>query len=341
MVDDITVGTVTNVGLEGWVPTLTLSLLPSVHLPANAVAKLGQTSLLGSKHVELAPPADQASEGVLKPGATIPIGRSHPYPETEDVLAATSLLLNGGGLQSFQTITTELNKALGGGRAQQARQLFTQLNDFAGGLDAQKNDMISALHGLDRFSATLAPRMGRIDAALQTLPAGLRTLDHEEPALRDAVTQLGHSTTSLAPFSSNGADQLRGTFHEIEPALHQLADTNHGSLVSALKQAPFLLFPVDWVPYLVRGDFANLQVTLDLTDEALDKAFFNGTPLYGAPSAVASLLKGKIPPVAGITNMTPLKDELSGKSGPLPNPVEGKRRNEKPALSNVVPKLGG
>ena len=34
-----------------------------VDLPANATAKIGQTSLLGSLHIELAPPTDQPPQG--------------------------------------------------------------------------------------------------------------------------------------------------------------------------------------------------------------------------------------------------------------------------------------
>lgn len=55
-VADIEVGSVRDIELNDWVATLTLGLNPNVVLPANAVAKIGQTSLLGSQHVELAAP---------------------------------------------------------------------------------------------------------------------------------------------------------------------------------------------------------------------------------------------------------------------------------------------
>ena len=70
-VADVFVGTVRAVKLTNWVPTLTLSLDKSVKLPKNATAKIGQTSLLGSQHVELAAPPDPSPE-LLKNGDTIP-----------------------------------------------------------------------------------------------------------------------------------------------------------------------------------------------------------------------------------------------------------------------------
>ena len=58
-------------GGNDWVATLTLGLDKNVKLPKNATAKIGQTSLLGSQHIELAAPRDPSPE-LLKNGDTIP-----------------------------------------------------------------------------------------------------------------------------------------------------------------------------------------------------------------------------------------------------------------------------
>ena len=55
-VGDVTVGNVTKIERQGWHALLTMRLNGDVDLPANATAKIGQTSLLGSLHIELAPP---------------------------------------------------------------------------------------------------------------------------------------------------------------------------------------------------------------------------------------------------------------------------------------------
>ena len=47
-------GTVTKIERQGWHALLTMSINGDVDLPANATATVGQTSLLGSLHVELA-----------------------------------------------------------------------------------------------------------------------------------------------------------------------------------------------------------------------------------------------------------------------------------------------
>ena len=59
-VDDVTVGTVTKIERQGWHALVTMRINGDVNLPANATAKVGQTSLLGSLHIELAPPTGAA-----------------------------------------------------------------------------------------------------------------------------------------------------------------------------------------------------------------------------------------------------------------------------------------
>ena len=64
LVADVFVGTVRSIDLKNWVATLTVDLDKSAKLPKNATAKIGQTSLLGSQHIELAaPPRPVAADG--------------------------------------------------------------------------------------------------------------------------------------------------------------------------------------------------------------------------------------------------------------------------------------
>src|SRR6201995_4696442 len=55
-VADVTVGHVTKIERQGWHALVTMRLNSDVALPANATAKIGTTSLLGSYHIELGSP---------------------------------------------------------------------------------------------------------------------------------------------------------------------------------------------------------------------------------------------------------------------------------------------
>src|SRR3954452_9128437 len=84
-VADVYVGRVRSIELKNWVATLTLDLQSNVKLPANTLAKIGQTSLLGSQHVQLAPPPNPSPQ-LLKSGDMIPLKNASSFPTTERVL---------------------------------------------------------------------------------------------------------------------------------------------------------------------------------------------------------------------------------------------------------------
>jgi phospholipid/cholesterol/gamma-HCH transport system substrate-binding protein len=111
-VADVTVGHVTRIERQGWHALLTMQLNGDVDLPANTSATIGTTSLLGSQHIELAPPRNTPPQGKLRDGSLIPLSHAGAFPTTEQTLAALSLVLNGGGLGQVQDITEALSTAL-------------------------------------------------------------------------------------------------------------------------------------------------------------------------------------------------------------------------------------
>ncbi|CAM5517530.1 MCE family protein [Streptomyces californicus] len=115
-VNDVSVGRVTKIALapDGWRARVTMQVNGRVELPANAYARLEQSSLLGEKYIQLAPPPEGTARGTLASAGRIPFSRTNRNPEVEEVFGALSMLLNGGGVNQLKTITTELNKALAG-----------------------------------------------------------------------------------------------------------------------------------------------------------------------------------------------------------------------------------
>src|SRR6478609_3245541 len=64
-VNDVSVGQVTDIELRDGHAVVTMDLRKDVELPANAIAEIRQTSLLGEKFVSLGPPTDVAPQGEL------------------------------------------------------------------------------------------------------------------------------------------------------------------------------------------------------------------------------------------------------------------------------------
>ncbi|MGB6206380.1 MCE family protein, partial [Mycobacterium sp.] len=156
LVADVFAGSVRAINLKNWVPTLTVDLAKGVRLPKNATAKIGQTSLLGSQHVELAAPLDPSPQ-LLKSGDTIPLTNSSAYPSTEQTLASLALVLRGGGVPNLEVIQNEVYKILAG-RAQQIRDFLGKLSTFTGQLNKQRDDIAHVIDSTDRLLSYVSDR---------------------------------------------------------------------------------------------------------------------------------------------------------------------------------------
>ena len=156
-VGDVNVGNVTKIEVQDWHALVTMRINGDVHLPANSTAKVGQTSLLGSMHIELSPPADEPPQGQLANGSVIPLSRAATYPTTEQALASVSILLNGGGLAQLQEINQTFATALAG-RESDMRSLLTQLDTFISRLNAQTDDIITATENLNALAGQVAAK---------------------------------------------------------------------------------------------------------------------------------------------------------------------------------------
>ncbi len=76
-VADVPVGRVEKIELgEDWTARVTITVNGDVDLPANSVAAIQQSSLLGEKFVELAPPGNEEPQGSLREEPEIPLERT-------------------------------------------------------------------------------------------------------------------------------------------------------------------------------------------------------------------------------------------------------------------------
>lgn len=278
-VGDVNVGTVTKIERQDWHALLTLRLNGDVDLPENSTVTIGQTSLLGSLHIELLPPADAAPHGKLHQGSLIPLSAGWAYPSTEQTLATASLLLNGGGLGRVEDITKALSTAFGG-REDDLRSLLTQLDVFIGNVNNQTDDIIAATDSLNRLAAIFAAQTPILDKALETIPAALAVLNDERDNLIEAVDQLGKFSALAADSVNQTKEALVHELRDLGPVLESLANagpalTHSLSLLSTYPMNKETL--TNWF----RGDYANITVIADLTLSRIDMSLLTGTRFEG------------------------------------------------------------
>jgi phospholipid/cholesterol/gamma-HCH transport system substrate-binding protein len=276
-VADVYVGRVRSIELKNWVATLTLDLQPDVKLPANTLAKIGQTSLLGSQHVQLDPPPDPS--GQLKSGDTIPLKNASAFPTTERTLASIATILSGGGIPNLEVIQTEVNNLLTG-RADQIREFLGRLDTFTDNLNQQRNDITRAIDSTNRLLTIVADRNNTLDRVLTEFPPLIKHFADTRDLFADAVVSLGRisnaADAALAPTSAN----LHTNLQNLQRPLKQLAKASP-YLLGALKLLFTAPFSIENVPKVVRGDYINVSLNVDLTLSALDNGILTGTGVSG------------------------------------------------------------
>ena len=274
-VADVTVGNVTKIERQGWHALVTMRLNGDVDLPANATAKLGQTSLLGSQHIELAPPADTPPQGRLHDGSLIPLAHSGLYPTTEQTLAALSMVLNGGGIGKLGDITEAFSTAFRG-REKDLRSLIGQLDRFTAYLNDQSGDIIAATESLNRLAGQLAERQPVVDRALETIPDALAELNKQRENLVEAADKLGKFAALITDTVNQSKEDVVKILRDTGPVLESLANAGP-SMTRALSGIATFPFPFETIEKFQRGDYANLTAIVDLTLSRLDASLFTGT----------------------------------------------------------------
>lgn len=277
--NDVTVGNVSKIEVQGWHALVTMTLDGDVDLPANATATIGQTSLLGSVHIELAPPKDVPPEGKLKNGSLIPLSSAGANPSTEQTLAALAMVLNGGGIGEIQDIVTTLSTAFTG-REDELRSLIEQSDTFVSYLNDQKDDIIAATDSLDNLVDQFADQKPVVDRALETIPEALTVLKDEREVIADAATEGGRFSALAADTVDQTKESLVKELQDLGPVLKSLADAGP-ALTRSLDLLSTLPFPKPTLEKWIRGDYANLTAVVDLTLSRIDAALFTGTRWEG------------------------------------------------------------
>ncbi|MDR7087811.1 phospholipid/cholesterol/gamma-HCH transport system substrate-binding protein [Aeromicrobium panaciterrae] len=337
-VNDIAVGKVTDIKLNGWTALVTVKVNKDTKLPDNAEATIRQTSLLGEKFVSLAAPKTGAS-GTLSDGDVIPLDRAGRNPEIEEVLGAASLLFNGGGIEKTNTIVKELNLALGGNEPE-VKELIDSTSQFLTQLDNNKAALLTSLEKVNNLAVETNKQKAAITGALDDLPEALTVINGQRDdlvKLLESLHRLGDVATDVIRRSK---DDAVADFKALVPTLTNLAKAGD-DLAYATKALLSFPFSDGFVgnTYAVAsgkcidggvkegacfGDFANLSLGLDISAEQLTN-ILNGyapeaptpsptQPLQDLVNLVTGLVPGgvDIPTIPGLPQATPTAGSSSG-----------------------------
>ena len=325
-VNDVSVGKVDKIdlagGQNGWHAVVTMKVRRDTRLPDNAVATIGQTSLLGEKFVELAPPTNEAPQGTLSSGDLIPLARTTRSTEIEEVLSAFSLLLNGGGLEQVSTITHELEAAMGG-RESTIKSVLHQVDTFAGTLDRNRGSITRALDSIDRLTGKLSAERKTITDTIDKTGPAIGVLNRNRADLTKmlvALDKLSRTTTSVI---NQSRDDLLNNLKDLDKIVQNLNKAGD-ALPKNLEALVTYPFPATF-DNVIRGDYGNVRITLDLDMQSLLHNLLGGTDLealLGNGKGMRSMLQ--VPNMTiqqsplGVLPQMPGAGSGSGSNGGLP-----------------------
>ncbi|CAM5526347.1 MCE family protein OS=Streptomyces tendae OX=1932 GN=GUR47_10375 PE=4 SV=1 [Streptomyces tendae] len=182
-VNDVAVGRITGIelGEDDWSARVTMEINGKVRLPADATARLEQSSLLGEKYVQLVAPAKETGTGRLTDGSVIPLSRTSRNTEVEEVFGALSC-------SSTAAASTSSRPSPGSSTPRSAAAnprsvpCWRRVNTLVGDLDDHRGDITDALDAVNRLSSTLATRKDDVGTVLTDLSPGLKTLEEQRQA---------------------------------------------------------------------------------------------------------------------------------------------------------------
>ncbi|MEB3061870.1 MCE family protein [[Mycobacterium] zoologicum] len=275
LLSDVVIGSVGKMTVTNWHARVDVAVNPGVEVPANAVATVGQTSLLGSMHLALNPPVGQAPSGRLASGATIPLSDSSTYPSTEQTLSSLAVLVNGGGLGQIGDIIHNFSATMSG-REGDIRDLLERLDRFTAALDRQRDNIVVSIGEMNRVASTFAGQRETINTALNKIPPAIDVLIKERPKFTEALTKLGKFGDLSAGLVDDAGSHLVSDLIHLEPALESLADIGP-DLNAAVAYSSAFPYGPNAIERAVRGDFLNLFAVFDLTKPRLKRSLFAGT----------------------------------------------------------------
>lgn len=290
----------------------------SVDLPANVIASLSETSLLGERFVALDPPAGEQPKGSLAHGAVLPISSTQSDPDVEVVFGALSQVLNGGSLGSIETITRELNTAFAGsnlgGSINEIDKVVAKFNDH-------RSDITASLVSLDRLTSRLAAQRTTIAQALDSIPGGLAVLDRQRTRLVATLQKLSDLSATAVPLINATRANTVADLKHLAPVLSQLSKAGDELALSLGRIATFP-FPANGLS-TIKGDYAGFYGTVEIDVDLLNHLLGLNTqapigassttkPAKGATAVPTNPLAGILQPVTGgLSNL--LNSLLGGK----------------------------
>lgn len=217
-VSGVTVGTVTNVKLDGYRARVTMAIESGRRISRRAVAVLTRTSLLGEHIVDLRVPegVDTSTAGYFHRGDDI--GATRVDPDLEQVAEQSIAFLDVFSADDVATIIDAGVEAFGG-RGETLNRVIADLSKIVGGVSAQRGVITAAVDGLGRLGTVLNANSQAALTLLDDLSAIARVVDTDRHKFVATADQLGRFAASANAVVGPNAERIRTLLTHLDAIL--------------------------------------------------------------------------------------------------------------------------
>lgn len=230
VIDGVDAGVLEKVELVGTTAVATVDLSSAVQLPKGTQAELRQSTILGEIYIALLPPTESADtaessgaempteEGFLADGDVIPIERTVPADNVEDVLRGLSNVVAGGHYVQLQEAVDNFNAAVPPDPAvldsvnTAARAALADIGDNTDEIDR----ILAAAEGV---STTIVERQSGVDRILTVGPSRASGLSEVLFSVVHLIFTLGYMSQNIGDVLAEPYDELHDAVGIIAPAL--------------------------------------------------------------------------------------------------------------------------
>ena len=218
-VNDVQVGRVTSVRVDGLHAKVNFTVAKGVNLPAGTQVVLRQTSMLGEMFVDLVPSGD----GQLRDGATIPLDHTRKAAQLEQVVQLGSQLVNQVTADNFNRMITTFDDAWGG-HPERLTHLFDSISTASAAMNANRDAMAATIDRVEQMAGALAPHTQELAGSVGKFADGLRALAAHRDDLSAFTTGLRKLSDSASDLLVNHEAQLEASGKQTKQLLSEIVD---------------------------------------------------------------------------------------------------------------------
>ena len=210
------VGEVVAMTARDYVAVVHMRIQEGIRLPRGTVAELRSATPLGDVFVALEPPPPDGSPGgQLHDGDVIPRESTAAAATVEQVLATTSMLVNGGVIRNLTRLLNGVGGAVGKD-GEGLTSLIRESRSLVSAMAGRSDEIRTVLEQTAALADELNARSGTINDLLDSSGPALLTIADNTNAIVGLINQLGAITSQLQKFPSIQGTDTRGNAQVVE-----------------------------------------------------------------------------------------------------------------------------